>query len=101
MKALYPKFFGLSFLELKNKMLLVKENVRRESYSHKVKGSKIDRYFLFEDGKLVTQPKKIKNVIKSELKIDIPSLKLKNMETLEICKGIAEFITEPDYIKKS
>ena len=91
-KTLHPRFFGLSFLEMKNKMLLVRENDRMISYEHKVKDSEIDRYFLFEDGKLVTKPEKIKNVIKKELKIEIPGMKLKHRDD-----HIAEFFTTPDY----
>jgi hypothetical protein len=99
-RILYPSYFGLSFLELKNKMLLVKENDRMENYSHKGSSSEMDRYFLFEDGKLVTEPEKIKKVIKDQLNIEIPSMKLKYMHTWEINKGVADFITTPDYVKK-
>jgi hypothetical protein len=97
---MYPRHFDMSFFDMKNNMMLVREHVHTDSYNPKVPAFKEDRYFLFKDGSLVSDSEEIKKAIKNEFDISIPGLKMKNLDTLYISKGVAEFIAEPESIKE-
>ncbi|MFH1229676.1 MAG: hypothetical protein V1678_04615 [Candidatus Aenigmatarchaeota archaeon] len=89
---------NLSFLDLKDGRILVRESVSFSSYIDKFTDADHDKYYLFEGGKLVTQPSRIMEILKDEVKIKIPSMKIK--DTMRYCHPyVAEFITKPEKIE--
>lgn len=88
----------LSFLELKNGVVLIREAVYSEAYNPKLQYLAHDRYYLMEGSKMIKQPSRIKKIVKDELGIKIPGIRMKSPYN-HVSNYIAEFLTKPGKIE--
>jgi hypothetical protein len=97
-KYLHPtQNYMVSFMDLKDNMMLVREAcISQAPVVSKVNSRDLyyDRYYLFENGNIVTQYSKFKKALKENLGITIPNQKIKQTPIMGNFLQTAKFLTK-------
>jgi hypothetical protein len=89
--------YMVSFMDLKDSMVLVRESCISQApvvNKGNCRDLYYDRYYLFENGNLVTKYDTFKKALKDNLKITIPSQKIKQTPIMGNFLQTAKFLTE-------